>query len=145
MRGHAREAQRNSRNRNDHDADQNRAADFARHQDGDQNQPERGQTHLRIGRFSQAHKRGRVGHDDFGVAQPDESDEETDARGRSVLQAIGNVVDDVLADIGERQNQKERAGKKTTPSAVCQGTPRPRTIEYVKYAFSDIPGASAIG
>ncbi len=35
--------------------------------------------------------------------------------------------------------------KKTTPSAVCQGTPRPRTIEYVKYAFKDIPGASAIG
>ena len=35
--------------------------------------------------------------------------------------------------------------RKTTPSAVCHGTPRPITIEYVKYAFSDIPGASAIG
>ena len=30
---------------------------------------------------------------------------------RAVLQAIGNVVDDVLADVGERENQKERAGQ----------------------------------
>ena len=35
--------------------------------------------------------------------------------------------------------------RNTTPSAVCHGTCRPITIEYVKYALSDIPGASAIG
>ena len=29
--------------------------------------------------------------------------------------------------------------------AVCQGTPMPFTTVYVKYAFSPIPGASAIG
>ena len=35
--------------------------------------------------------------------------------------------------------------KNTTPSAVCQGMCIPRQTEYVKYAFRDIPGASAMG
>ena len=35
--------------------------------------------------------------------------------------------------------------KKTTPRAVRQGIPMPRHTEYVKYAFSDIPGAMAMG
>ena len=34
---------------------------------------------------------------------------------------------------------------KTAPSAACQGTPIPLTTEYVKYAFSPMPGASAMG
>jgi hypothetical protein len=42
-------------------------------------------------------------------------------------------------------NRKSRPDSNTTPRAVCHGTPRPITIEYVKYALSDIPGASAIG
>ncbi len=35
--------------------------------------------------------------------------------------------------------------KNTAPSAVCHGTCIPRQTVYVKYAFNDIPGASAIG
>ena len=48
----------------------------------------------------------------FGVAKADERDEKADARGGAVLQAIGNAVDDLLADVGERQNQKKQPGKK---------------------------------
>ena len=35
--------------------------------------------------------------------------------------------------------------RNTAPSAVCHGTPMPFTTVYVKYAFSPMPGASAIG
>ncbi len=35
--------------------------------------------------------------------------------------------------------------KNTTPSAVCHGMCMSRHTEYVKYAFNDMPGASAIG
>ena len=34
---------------------------------------------------------------------------------------------------------------KTSPSAVCQGTPIPCTTVKAKYAFRPMPGASAIG
>ena len=35
--------------------------------------------------------------------------------------------------------------RNTAPSAVCHSTPMPFTTPYVKYAFSPIPGAIAIG
>jgi hypothetical protein len=53
-----------------------------------------------------------IGDDDIGVAQPDERDEQTDAGGGAVFQAIGNAVDDLLANVGEREQQEQHAGKK---------------------------------
>lgn len=41
--------------------------------------------------------------------------------------------------------RKATPDRNTHPSAVCQGTPRPLTTVYVKYALRPIPGASAKG
>ena len=41
--------------------------------------------------------------------------------------------------------RKATPERKTAPSAVSHGTPMPLTTVYVKYAFSPMPGASAIG
>lgn len=35
--------------------------------------------------------------------------------------------------------------RNTAPSAVSQAYPMPRTTPYVKYAFSPMPGARAMG
>ena len=45
----------------------------------------------------------------FGVAESHERDEKPDAGGGAVLQAIGNAVDDLFANIRERQDQKQHA------------------------------------
>jgi len=51
--------------------------------------------------------------------------------------AIGNVVFNGYASriFGERKKQKSAPDKRKTTRAPSAGTPRPRTIEYVKYAF----------
>ena len=85
-----------------------------------------GEKHLRIGGFAEPDERGGIRDDDFGVAHSDERDEEADSRGGAVLQAIGNVVDDVLANIGERQKQKNACRKETrrrAPSATARAAP----------------------
>ncbi len=61
-----------------------------------------------------------------------------------MLQTIGDAINDLFSDTRDGQ-QDSTPEKNTTPSAVCQGMCIPRQTEYVKYAFRDIPGASAIG
>ena len=133
MIGPVREAERNAGQRDGDDAEQDRAANFARHQDRDDQQTRGGEKYLRIGRFAEADECRGMRDDHLCVAQADEGDEQADAGGGAVFQAVGDTVDDLFADVGEGQQQEERAGEKNdTPRAVCHGTPRPMTIEYVK-------------
>ena len=100
---YGRKSQWDSRYSDDHNADQDRAADPPRHQYRDQDQSESGEPNLRIGRFSQADESSRAGHDDFCIAKTHESNKESNPRGGPVLQAIGNVVHEVLTDVGKGQ------------------------------------------
>ncbi len=112
MGGPVAEADGNSSESDDDDADENGAADAAGHQDGDKNESDGGEDYLWIGEFADADKGGRIGDDDFCVAQADEGDEEADAGSGAVLKTIGDSVDDLFADVGEREEQKEQAGEK---------------------------------
>ena len=112
MRGPLTEAERNSRESDDHDAEENGAGDAARHQDGHENKSGGGEKDLWVGSLAQADEGGRVGDDDFCVTQADEGDEEADACRGAVLEAIGNAVDDLFAHFGEREKEKEEAGEK---------------------------------
>ncbi len=48
----------------------------------------------------------------------------------AVLQAIGNVVDNVLADVGERQDQKKGCRKeRPRPAPPAGARLRPMTME----------------
>ena len=105
-------SQRNPHQRDGDNADQDRAPDAPYHQDRDQHHAERRKNHLRIGSFPECHKRGRVRHDDVRVAESHERDEKADASSRAVFQAIGNAVDDLLANIRKRQDQEQHARKK---------------------------------
>ena len=105
-------SQRYARERNRHDSYQNRAAHAPRHQNRDQQ-------HSRAARITcgsevlpKRHKRGLIRHDNARVPETHERDEKSDARRRSVLQAIRNAIDDLLAHIRQRQNQKQQPGKK---------------------------------
>ena len=92
-----------------------------------------GQLRFVIGEAAQADECRRIRDHQLRVAQSDERDEHADAARGRMLQAVGNAVDDLLADAGDGQNQKEqRPKRKITPSAVRQGTCIPRQTEYVK-------------
>src|SRR5690242_16979137 len=103
LRGPVREAEGNSRKCDDEDAEKNCAGDFAGHENGGEKKSNDREEHARIGKFSEADKSGGIGHDETCVAHADEGDEETDASRSAVLEAIGNVVDDALADFGKRE------------------------------------------
>src|SRR5229473_395954 len=121
MLGPVAEAERDSSEGDGDDADEDGAADAANHQDGDENESGGGETDLRIGNFAEAHEGGGIGDDDVGVAQADEGDEEADAGGGAVLEAIGNAVDDLLADVGEGEEKKEEAGEKNDSERSLPG------------------------
>ena len=123
MRGQMADSQRYPRDRDRDDADQNRAADAPRHQDGNQKNAHRSQNHLRVGHLPQADERGRVRHDDVRVPESHERDEKPDARRRAVLQAVGNAVDDLLAHIRQREDQ-ETAARKAAPLPAPSATAR---------------------
>ena len=92
------ETQGNAGKRDGHDADEDGAADASSHEDGDQNQAGGSEQDLGIGGFAEADKGGGIGDDDFCVAQTDERDEQADARGGAMLEAVRDAVDDLLAD-----------------------------------------------
>ena len=66
---------------------------------------------MRIGCFAESHEGGGIGDDDSRVAETDEGDEEADAGGSAVFEAIRNAIDDVLTHFGEREEQKEEPGE----------------------------------
>src|SRR5277367_664000 len=110
LRGPMADAEGNAQQGDGDDTDEDRAADTLDHQNRDQKDSQSREKHLRIRSFSERHERGRVRHDDIRVAKSDEGDEEADAGGGAVLQAIGYSIDDLLADVRERENQKQHAG-----------------------------------
>src|SRR5260370_24861946 len=105
-------AKRNSSEGDGDNSNKNGAADAPDDQDGDENESGGGEAHMRVGNFAEPNKRGGIGDDDVRVAQADERDEQADASGSAVLEAIGNAVDDLFAHIRKRENQKEQPGKK---------------------------------
>ncbi len=121
MGGPVAEAERNTGESDGNDPQENGAANAAGHQDGDENESSGGEKDLRVGSFAQADEGGGIGDDDFGVAQTDEGDEEADARGGAVLEAIGNAVDDLFADFGESEDEKKQAGKKDDTESGLPG------------------------
>src|SRR5204863_93418 len=61
MRGPLTEAERNSRESDDHDAEENGAGDAARHQDGHENKSGGGEKDLWVGSLAQADEGGEAG------------------------------------------------------------------------------------
>src|SRR6266849_6820300 len=62
-----------------------------------------------------------IGDDDVCVAQTDEGDEKADACSGAVLEAIGDAVHDLFADVGEGEEQKEQAGEKDNTESGLPG------------------------
>src|SRR5580700_7022917 len=100
MSGQMRQPERDAGESDGDDAEQDRAPDFACHKDRDQHQADRSENYLRIGDAAKPNERGWIRDDDLCVAKSDECDEQTDSRGGSMLQAVGNAVDDLLANAG---------------------------------------------
>jgi len=121
MSGPVTNAERNTGKGDDDDAEENGAADAARHQGGHEDESGGGEKHLGIGSLAKPHKRGGVGDDDLRVTQTDEGDEQADADGGAVLEAIGDAVDDLFADFGEGEEKKEEAGKKDDAESGLPG------------------------
>src|ERR1700730_496677 len=112
MRGPVTQPAGNARQRDGHDTQQNRAAHAPNHQDRDEQKTGGGEKKLWVGSFAEADESSGIGDDDFRISQTDERDEQTNAGGRAMFQAIGNVVDDVLADVGKSKHEEEQAGQK---------------------------------
>jgi hypothetical protein len=119
------EAERNAEKSDGDDTDKDGAADAPGHQNSDENQAQSCEKNLRIGDFADADEGGAIGDDDFCVAQPDESDEEADAGGGAVFEGVGDAVDDLFADVGEGENQKEEAGEKDDAERGLPGDTAP--------------------
>src|SRR5467141_904631 len=85
-------------------SNKNGDADAPDHQDGDEHESGSSETHVRVGNFAEPDESGGIGDDDVRVAQADERDEQADASGSAVLEAIGNAVDDLFAHIRKREN-----------------------------------------
>jgi hypothetical protein len=76
---------------------------------------------LGIGDFADCDEGGGIGDDDFRIAQADEGDEQADAGGGAVLEAIGDAVDDLFADVGEGEEKEEKAGEKDDAQSGLPG------------------------
>src|SRR5208282_2139911 len=98
-----REFQGDAGERNHDDPYQNGSAYAPRHQDGDQDQSQRREKYLWIGDFPNPDERSGIGDDYFRIAHSDESDKEANTGRGPVLEAIRNVIHDVLTDVRERQ------------------------------------------
>src|SRR5579859_7146525 len=101
-----------SRNRGGDNSQQNRSADAAHQQNRREDQTEHGDLHFVIRKTTQAHKRRRLRHHQFRVAQTHEGNEKANARRGAEFQAVRYAVDDLFANPGKRQQQKQRAGDK---------------------------------
>src|ERR1700676_109972 len=122
MIGPMREAEGDAGQGDGQDAEENGAADPAGHQDGDEQQANGSEKNLRVGSLAESHEGGGVCDDDFGVAEAHEGDEQADARGGAVFQGVWNAVYDLLADVGEREDQKEQAGEEDYAEGGRPGT-----------------------
>src|SRR5439155_10999703 len=125
MSGPVTNAERNTGKGDDDDAEENGAADAARHQGGHEDESGGGEKHLGIGSLAKPHKRGGVGDDDLRVTQTDEGDEQADAGGGAVLEAIGDAIDDLFAHFGQREEKKEKAGEKDDAEGGLPGDAAP--------------------
>src|ERR671924_835194 len=121
------EAERNTGEGNGDNAQENSAAEPARHQNGDEDQTRSGEQNFRIRDFSEADEGGGIGDDDFCVAQTNKRNKEADARSGSVLKAIGNGVDDLLTDVADCEQQKKYAREKDDAKG---GLPRHAATEH---------------
>src|SRR5215467_3828928 len=97
MRWPGSELQWNARECNRKNSDEKGPRHASGHQDSDQDEPERRENDFRIGDLSHGNKRCRVRDNHFGVTQSYEGDEKSDPSRGAVLQAVRNVVNDVLA------------------------------------------------
>src|SRR5579859_6150986 len=127
MRGPVAETQRNAGQRDGHNSEQNRAANSPSHENGDEQKACGGKKDLRVGHFAETNEGRRIGYDNSGVAQTDEGNEETNARGGAVFEAIGNAVYDLLANVGEREEQEEQAREEDDAES---GLPRDAAADH---------------
>ena len=92
-----------------HDADEDGAAHASSHENGDEDQTRGREQDLGIGGgFAEANKGGGIGDYDFCVAQTNERDEEAYTRGGAMLEAVRDAVDDLLAELGQREQEEEQ-------------------------------------
>src|SRR4030088_2983792 len=91
------------------DANQDGAISFSRHQDERDGKAYASSLYFRIRKTSEAYKGGGISHNQLGVSQAHESDEHADAPGGCMLQAVGDTVHDLLANVSDRENQEKNA------------------------------------
>ncbi len=112
MRWPVAQAERNPDQRDGHNSYQNGAAYPPDHQNCNQDYAQRGEKHLRIGDLAQPYECRWICDDDFGVPKSNEGDKYSDSRGSSVLQAIGDAVHNLFADVGEREQKENQTREK---------------------------------
>ena len=103
------QAERHAGDRCRKDADQDRARNASGIERPHQDEPERGQQHGRRFEVAECHQRCRVRLDDARALQPDDRQEQADARGDRHLEAPRDRVDHPFADGREAHDQEQDA------------------------------------
>ena len=104
------DTQREARSCSAQNAQQHCGAHPPRLQHGDSKQADARQRGLRRAQIAHAHNSRGVGHNDAGIAQADEGNEQPHARGHRCKQLPGDGIHDQLANPSRRQQQKDAAG-----------------------------------
>src|SRR5215468_11306031 len=106
------EPERNARESARDNSQENRAAEPSSHENGNQYKTHGRKQDRRIGNPSKPDIRSGISHDHLCAAQADKRDKQADAGGRSVLEAIRYGVDDLLANVAQRKQQKKDSREK---------------------------------
>lgn len=89
--------------------EQDAAFHLQNHEDGGDGHSDDEEEHRAVFGFAEGDERGGVVNDDAGILQPDERDEESDARSDGVFQRGGNGIHNGLPDVGDGEDDEENA------------------------------------
>ena len=93
-------------------AEDDGAGDFARREPGDEQKAPDSEQDLRLGEIAELDEGDGVASDEAGILQPDQREEQADARGDAELQIQGKSVDQPFAQRRERDGQEQHPGEK---------------------------------
>ncbi len=112
---------------------------------GGEDDAEKGECDRRRAKVTLRDEGGFARDDDAGVFQTDESDEQTDAAGDGDFERIGDRVDDLLADTGEREEEKHHAVGEDEAERGLPWDAGAETNGIGKIGVIPMPGARANG
>jgi len=129
----------------DEDADQDGAGHLADQEDTGKEEAEQGQKHARSAHPSEADEGGRVVHDDAGVLEPDEGDEEPDAGADRGLEIRRDRLDDRLPYPGQGDEQGEAPGEEHRAHGDLPGEAHPLAQPVGEESVEAHPGGEGEG